>query len=134
MSKARPNKQRSPKVKRPQDYRPASTPDGPSLYGPTSVTYDGETYAVDFDAVNDIEVLEAFQRPSGFFSGELNGAMTALQKSLGTAGYERFKADQVRKHGRCTATALFEAFDMVNEGAAGNLEASSNSSSDEAKL
>lgn len=117
--------------KRPQDFRRASA--GPVVLGPESVEFEGETYAVDFNAVNDIEVLEAFQRPVGFFSSELNGAMTALQKALGDDEYGRFKNDQVRKHGRCTATALFELFSMVNTGAGGNFSASSNSSSDEAK-
>jgi len=117
--------------KRPQDFRRASA--GPVVLGPESVEFEGETYTVDFNAVNDIEVLEAFQRPAGFFSSELNGAMTALQKALGDEEYNRFKQDQVAKHGKCSATALFELFSMVNAGAAGNSFASSSSSSGEAK-
>ena len=83
------------------------------------ITYDGKTYKVDFTKVNDIEVLEAFQRGNRFFPPEMNGALTALQKSLGP-DYEKFKADQQRKHGTCSATAIFEMFALVDRGAGGN--------------
>lgn len=121
------------KRRKPQDFRPASAQADvqPSLKD--TIHFEGHSYQVDFDAINDIEVLEAFQRPAGFFSAELNGTMTALQKALGIEEYEKFKADQAKMHGRCSATALFELFNLVNNGAGGNFEASSNSSVDEAK-
>lgn len=83
------------------------------------ITFDGETYAINPALVNDIEVLEAFQRGNRFFPPELNGALTALQKSLGP-DYEKFKADQTRKHGSCRATAIFEMFAMIDARAGGN--------------
>ena len=49
----------------------------------------------------------------------LNGALTALQKSLGS-DYEKFKADQTRKHGSCRATAIFEMFALIDARAGGN--------------
>lgn len=121
--------------RRPQDHRPASVKRDttPQAFGRDRITFEGYTYSVDFDAINDIEVLEAFQRPAGMFGSELNGAMTALQKALGTAEYEKFKADQRKLHGHCSATALFELFRKVNYGAPGNSTASSDISLDEAK-
>ena len=76
-------------------------------------------YTINPALVNDIEVLEAFQRGNRFFPPELNGALTALQKSLGP-DYEKFKADQTRKHGSCRATAIFEMFAMIDARAGGN--------------
>ena len=107
--------------KEPQANAPASAQldalDAPQL---DTLVYDGETYVVDYAKVNDIEVLEAFQRGSAFFPAELNGALTALQKTLGAEGYAKFKADQTRKHGSCRATAIFELFTIVDGRAGGN--------------
>lgn len=106
--------------KEPQDDAAASAQQELDDFdGRSTIEFDGETYLIDYSRVNDIEVLEAFQRGTAFFPAELNGALTALQKSLG-ADYEKFKRDQVRKHGVCSATAIFEMFSMVNIGAGGN--------------
>ena len=121
------------KNKRPQSFAPATAQADVTPSTTQTLTYDGHTYQVDFGAINDIDVLEAFQRGNRMLTPEMNGAIVALQKALGVDGYERFKADQIKKHGRCSATSLFEMFDMVDFGAGGNSPASSNSSSDEAK-
>lgn len=108
-------------VKRPQDpASDSSVSDVDEIVTPgqSTIEFDGEVYQIDFDAINDIEVLEAFQRP-GFMGPDMNGAITALQKALGPE-YERFKEDQVAKHGRCKATALAALFREVDRQAPGN--------------
>ena len=107
--------------KKPQTESPATVQQEleSKMPAPDIIEYDGEKYRVTYAAVNDIEVMEAFQRGSAFFPPELNGALTALQKSLGP-DYEKFKRDQTKKHGHCSATAIFELFGMVNTGAGGN--------------
>ena len=118
-------KKQEPKVeaKEPQDPQNAeeliNEVNGIDNVTVTTITFDGETYTINPALVNDIEVLEAFQRGNRFFPPELNGALTALQKSLGP-DYEKFKADQTRKHGSCRATAIFEMFAMIDARAGGN--------------
>ena len=115
----RPDDHQAPK--RPQDAAPDSSVrdvEGFPSPGKGTVGFDGEVYQVDFDAINDIEVLEAFQRP-GFMGPDMNGAITALQKALGSE-YERFKEDQRSKHGVCKATALAALFREVDRQAPGN--------------
>ena len=107
--------------KKPQTESPATVQQEleSKMPAPDIIEYDGEKYRVTYAAVNDIEVMEAFQRSSAFFPPELNGALTALQKSLGP-DYEKFKADQTRKHGSCRATAIFEMFALIDSRAGGN--------------
>ena len=49
----------------------------------------------------------------------MNGSLTAIQLALGP-DYETFKANQTEKHGSCTATAVFQLYQIIDSGAGGN--------------
>ena len=85
-----------------------------------TVEFNGQTYKINYDAINDIEVLEAFQKDVGFLPADVHGSMVALQKALGPE-YERLKQDYKANHdGVMPATAIIDLFFTVNGRASGN--------------
>ena len=84
------------------------------------IEFNGQTYKINYDAINDIEVLEAFQKNVGFLPADVHGSMVALQKALGPE-YERLKRDYKANHnGVMPATAIIDLFFTVNGRASGN--------------
>lgn len=85
-----------------------------------TIEFNGQIYKINYDAINDIEVLEAFQKNVGFLPADVHGSMVALQKALGPE-YERLKQDYKANHnGIMPATAIIDLFFTVNGRASGN--------------
>ena len=124
-------------AKKPQDHKPPQAPakasakldvqpeeidpvDAAASDTQQYLEFNGQRYKINYEAINDIEVLEAFQRYDSLLPADVNGAIVALQKSLGSE-YHRLKADYKANHnGVMPATAIIELFYSVNGRASGN--------------
>lgn len=100
----------------PQDLRPASaySDDTDPI---REITYDGVVYATrPARLVTDIDALEAMHAAYDGSNPILQAAaMAKVARAVLADNFDKFKTDQISKHGFCSIIALQEIIDTISE-------------------
>lgn len=103
-----PDKQ-EPKSTVPADQPPA--PVEPPKNEIKSVTYDGYTFKVNFDLIDDVENVELIDKIEN--QKNLKAIVDFLVSIVGAAEYEKLKAYFVKKDGRFKLSKLGELYEAI---------------------
>lgn len=115
-AKKTPQDHKKPAIGEPQEPRRASAySDEVDPAG--EITYDGQHYTTrPARLVTDVDALEAMHSASTTDNPVLQAAaMGKVARAVLADDFEKFKADQISKHGFCSVIALQEIVDLISE-------------------